>query len=378
MSRSARASHPHIPRLRLSVTMSAYLGRHFTSRFLSLLLALMAIILLVSTVELLDQLATKQDVSLVQTVTLALLKLPHLGQEVLPFAVLFAAMATFWRLTRSNELVVARAAGVSVWQFLLPIIAVGLVIAVTATTVVNPVASVMLRRYQQLEAQYTDQPHSTTAVSKNGLWLRQAAGDGIYVIHARHVSQETMTLHDVIVFRYAETDEFSSRIDAKTAELRRGHWRLHDALQTRPGEEGEQVESMRIPTKLTPEKIYNSFAPPETVSFWALPGFIALLENAGFTAKPQKLQFHRLLAKPVLLSAMIFLAATFSLRPHRRGKVAIMILSGVLTGFLLYILSNLVFALGLTSKLPVVLAAWTPAGVSLMLGIATLLHLEDG
>ncbi len=80
----------------------------------------------------------------------------------------------------------------------------------------------------------------------------------------------------------------------------------------------------------------------------------------------------------MLLAAMILLAATFSLRPHRRGGVVATIVAGVLTGFLIYVLSNIVFALGLTSKVPVVMAAWTPAVVSLMLGGASLLHLEDG
>lgn len=378
MASPAADSRPRIPSLRLSMTMSGYIGRHYAARLLALMLALLGIILLASTVELLDQLATKEQVSLWRTVQLALLKMPHLGQEVMPFAILFAAMATFWRLTRTNELVVARAAGVSVWQFLLPVIAVGMAVGIFTTTAINPAASVLLRRYQQLEAQYTGQPGSTTAISENGLWLRQSDGEGISVIHARRVSQDTMELRDVIVFNYAEKDKFSSRIDAERARLRNGHWLIHDALKTRPGEEGTFIERMRLPTDLTAEKIYNSFAPPETISFWALPGFIDLLENAGFAAEPQKLQYHRLLAKPVLFTAMILLAAAFSLRPHRRGKVAVMIASGVLTGFLLYILSNLVFALGMSSKLPVVLAAWTPAGVSLMLGIATLLHLEDG
>ena len=54
------------------------------------------------------------------------------------------------------------------------------------------------------------------------------------------------------------------------------------------------------------------------------------------------------------------------------------ILCGVGAGFLLYFLSNFVFALGLSAKIPVILAGWAPAGVSLMLGTAMLLHLEDG
>ncbi len=122
----------------------------------------------------------------------------------------------------------------------------------------------------------------------------------------------------------------------------------------------------------------DSFAPPETISFWNLPGFIELLENAGFSATHHKLQLHRLLAMPILFAAIILLAVSFSLRPQRRGRVGLVIFGGAFTGFLLYFLSNFVFALGLSGKIPVVLAAWAPAGITLMLGIAVLLHLEDG
>jgi lipopolysaccharide export system permease protein len=50
----------------------------------------------------------------------------------------------------------------------------------------------------------------------------------------------------------------------------------------------------------------------------------------------------------------------------------------VLTGFILYLFTDIVFALGLSDSIPVTLAAWTPAGVATLLGLATLLHLEDG
>jgi lipopolysaccharide export system permease protein len=81
---------------------------------------------------------------------------------------------------------------------------------------------------------------------------------------------------------------------------------------------------------------------------------------------------------PLQLAAMILLAASFSLRPQRQGRVALVIVMGLFAGFLLYFLSNFVHALGLSGKIPVILAGWAPAGVSAMLGMALLLHLEDG
>jgi lipopolysaccharide export system permease protein len=75
---------------------------------------------------------------------------------------------------------------------------------------------------------------------------------------------------------------------------------------------------------------------------------------------------------------MVLVAATFSLRMQRRGGATLMIVGGVASGFLLYFVSDIVFALGLSTKIPVALAAWTPTGVSLIFGTSMLLHLEDG
>ena len=78
------------------------------------------------------------------------------------------------------------------------------------------------------------------------------------------------------------------------------------------------------------------------------------------------------------MCAMVLIAATFTLRQTRRGGTTYIVSGGVLTGFVLYFFSDIVFALGLSDSIPVLLAAWTPSGVATMLGAAMLLHLEDG
>ncbi len=368
---------PSIRRLRLSPTLTGYIARQFTVWYLSFLFGLLGVILLATTVDLLDRLASK-DASLAVVVEMVLLKLPFLSQEVMPFTVLFAVLACFWRLTRSQEFVVTRAAGISVWQALVPVLGVSLLIGAITVAVLNPVGSALLSRFETLEARYIHNQASTLSVSRQGLWLRQADEGGQSVIHARRITHETMTLQDVIIFRFAEADRFIGRIDAERAVLLPGRWQLSNAWKSGPGIRELFVEKLEIPTELSREKILDSFAPPETIAIWNLPEFIELLENAGFSATPHKLQFHRLLATPLLLAALVLLAASFSLRSQRRGRVGLVILGGVLSGFLLYFVSNIVFALGLSGDIPVILAAWTPASVTLMLGVAVLLHLEDG
>jgi lipopolysaccharide export system permease protein len=75
---------------------------------------------------------------------------------------------------------------------------------------------------------------------------------------------------------------------------------------------------------------------------------------------------------------MVLIAATFSLRVGRRNGNLTWITTGLFFGFFLYFMTDLVFALGLSSRIPEVLAAWTPATVTVLLGAASLLHIEDG
>lgn len=182
---------PRTRRMRLSPTLLGYIARQFMLWFFSFLGTLTGIILLVSTVDLLDRLAGKEG-SLALVLRMALLKLPYLAMEVMPFTVLFAAIAVFWRLTRSNELVVTRAAGVSVWQFLLPVAGVAMAIAVVSVLAINPVASAMLGRFEQLESTHLRNQASTLAVSNSGLWLRQADSDGQSVIRAHRVVSDSV------------------------------------------------------------------------------------------------------------------------------------------------------------------------------------------
>ncbi len=49
---------------------------------------------------------------------------------------------------------------------------------------------------------------------------------------------------------------------------------------------------MSLPTDLTVDRVQESFASPDTLSVWALPGFISLLERSGFSAIRHRLHFQ--------------------------------------------------------------------------------------
>ncbi len=364
--------------MRLSATLSFYLGRRFVLGVAIVFTAMVCLILVFDVVELLRRASNRPSATLGVVFGMALLHLPVFAQKVLPFAALLGGMLTFSRLTRTHELVVARATGVSVWQFLTPPLVIAVMIGAFVMTVFNPLSAAMVARYEQLEAKHLKGRPSLLAIKSSGRWLRQSDATGQSVIHAARVSGKGSAFEDVTIFLYEGTDRFIGRIDADTARLEPGRWELDNVLLTGPERAAEKRARHVLPTTLTLSQIQDSLAPPETLSFWALPGFIDTLTKAGFSARKHRLYLHSLLAGPLLLCATVLIAATFSLRLTRRGGTGLLIVGGLFAGFLLYFLSDVVFAFGLAGNIPVVLAAWAPAGVSASLGLAMLFHLEDG
>jgi lipopolysaccharide export system permease protein len=365
--------------VQLARTLSAYIARQFFGWFCGVFATMATITFLVDYIELLRRGATRTTVSMAALFEMAALKLPHTTQEVMPFAVLFGTMLAFWRLTRNNELVVARASGVSVWQFLAPAVLVALLVGVIAVTVFNPIASSLEASYEKLDNRDLRQSGDETSISNSGLWLRQSDdGGGQVIIHGERVASPTLVLRNASLFFLNKSSGFVSRVEAKSAQLEPGFWLIEDGARYRAGDTPEPLRELHLPTELTTAKIEESLASPDTMSFWDLPGFINLLERSGFAAQRHRLHFDVLLARPFLFCAMVLVAATFSLRMQRRGGATMMIVGGVVAGFILYFVSDIVFALGLSAKLPVLLAAWTPTGISMLFGVSMLLHLEDG
>ena len=184
--------------MQVARTLSAYIARQFFEWFCGVFAAMATVTFLLDYLELLRRGGSKAQANWSTLLEMAALKLPHTAQEIMPFAILFGTMLAFWRLTRSNELIVARAAGFSVWQFLTPAVVVALLAGVIAVTVFNPIASAMEASYEKLDAKILRQAADPMSLSNSGLWLRQSDADGNQIlIHGEKTGAPDLQLKSV-------------------------------------------------------------------------------------------------------------------------------------------------------------------------------------
>jgi lipopolysaccharide export system permease protein len=374
--------------MNFAVTLSFYIARQFALAATAMLLALSGLVAMFDFIELLRRSTSRPEATFALVSQIAGLRLPYIAMEILPFAILLGGILCFWRLTRSSELIVARAAGISAWEFLAAPTLCAALFGVAATAAVSPISSIMLARAEALDNTYLRTNGGPLALNGGELWLRQSdrmpatagATQGVAIIHAHGVELrgKTLTARQVSVFRLDSGDRLLSRIEAARATLGTGEWLLESARTVRPDQAPEQLRTLTLATDLTVGRVQESFASPDTLSVWALPDFIGLLERSGFSSIRHRLHFQALLAAPLLAATMALVSAGFSMRPARRGGVARMIGGGVATGFALFLVSKIAAELGQSGAIPVELAAWAPTLSGLMLAVALLLHTEDG
>jgi lipopolysaccharide export system permease protein len=358
------------------------LGRYFAGRFvvsaIGVFASIFVLLVLVDYIEMVRRTSGLVSASAITVAETSLFRVPQLLEKMMPFCILIGAMTCYLALSRRLELVVARAAGVSAWQFIAPALASAIMIGIFATAVYNPMSANLRELSKRMEAELFGSAPGGGVQDASGFWINQVNSDGQVIINAARSEQQGVRLTGLTLFRFDGDGQFKERIEAREATLKEGRWLFKSARRYALDAPPIDQDSFELATSLTPAQVRNSFSTPETVSFWQLPSYIRSSESSGFATAGYRLQYHKLIAQPFVLAAMVMLAAAVSLLFFRFGGVQKMVLSGVGAGFLLYVLSKVTEDLSKADLMHPIAAAWLPVLVGGLTGFLALLYQEDG
>lgn len=365
---------PFLPRIS---TLSIYIGMRFLLTIFAVFALCTVLIFMIDFVEMLRQAGKYGSVPGYMLAWITILRLPAYTEILLPFAVLVGAIGALLMLARKSELAVMRAGGMSVWQFLKPGITVAFALGVLSTTLFNPLAA---RARDKAEKMYTEVfGRESGAMGKgSGSWLRQDGLDGQSILSAASARRRGTELTAVTAFVYDKKGAFTERVDAKQAKLEEGYWVFKDAIVSGVGRQPESFSSYLLSTYLTPERAADAFGSVISISFWELPDLIYVAEKAGLSTTPLRTQYQLLLTRPLLCVAMVFLAATVSLRSFRSGGIQTMVVTGMVGGFGFFLFMEISRQVGTAGLAPVWAAIWVPVLLAILCSVTVLLHQEDG
>ena len=357
------------------------LGRYFFRRYMVttgwFFLGVIGIVFLVDFSDTAGRMSGLPGYTLTSGLIMAAVRLPLLLQQTVPFIALFVGMTVLIGLNRKYELVVARAAGISVWQFMSPFLAGAFLLGLFTMTVLNPLAAWGQRQAAFVETDWRGGKASANK-SQQVPWIRQISASDDVIIGAHTIQDDGTLLIDAVFIHFDSSGHVILRQDAASAKLEDGYWLLKNVMERRPGEVVVRKAEVQLRTNLKRDFVQQRLTAPETIAFFDLSNRIAAAKSFGIPTKALETQFHSLLSEPLLLVAMTLIAATVSLKFSRFNQSRSVILGGILSGFVLYVITVLVKAFGSSGVVPPFVATWIPVVVALSLGATILLHQEDG
>lgn len=334
--------------------LDRYLARHLIGA--TLLVALL-LVMLSAFLLLLGQLDNLTgDYRLPQAFQYVLLSMPQQLYELLPMAVLLGALIGLGQLASANELLIMRAAGMSVLRVARGALVGGLVIAVIAVLLGEFVAPSAEQNARAMKNYARMQRVSW--LGSSGVWAR----DGNRFVNVQEMLREN-ELRRVQVYEFDDDGNLDRALFAREAHADEQGWQLNNVAVTNfAGNdiEASREDSIAWNTLLNPSLLRLFVVDPDTLSLQGLQRYMRYLERNDLETRRYRQAFWTKVVIPFSILAMVLLAVPFVFGPMRDAGQGQRIIFGVLIGVGFYVLNLTLAQSGLVFGLNAIVSAWLP------------------
>jgi len=343
--------------------ITRYVALQVTAAILLVLAVLMGLDLVIGVLDQSGDMAGKYTVGPAAYYTL--LSLPSHLAQLLPFAVLIGCLAGLGSLASTSELVVIRAAGVSVarilWMALRPALLVtlfGLIVA----EFIAPKSQQIAQSYRAMLLQKKD-----ISVSEYGLWHRE----GNSFLHFNAV-QPNGELFGVSMFTLDANRHLQQALFAQRAIYQGDHWVFEDVRTTHFLDdhlEASNAPSARWETQLSPQLLNILVLNPVDLSISGLWQYVGFLKKQGSETGQYELALWNKLLQPLAIISLVLVAASIIFGPLRQSSMGARVFTGLLIGIVFRISQDMLGPASLVYGFAPILASLTPILISLFAGI---------
>jgi LPS export ABC transporter permease LptG/LPS export ABC transporter permease LptF len=346
---------------RLSWLLPNILDRYIAAMYLRAaalsFAALLGIFYIATFIDLSDKLF-KGQATTVTLLHLLVLKTPQFVYFVIPMAALLSVLATFGLLSRTNELSVMKACGISLYRITVPLILLGFAWSTVLYGLEQQIMARANQHGEELESQIRGRP-PRTANPLNRQWL--IARDGA-IYHYTYFDPRPKAIRNLVVYRPARDRwELESQVSAPTVVYSNGQWiGMRGWMQDFTRARDRWTPFAQRTLALEPPDYFETEQPlADMLTVPQLKRYIDDQRASGFNVTPEMVELQKKLAFPFATIVMTLLAIPFGLTTGKRGA-----LYGIGIGIVLavtyWIVGSGFAAIGKAGLLDPVMAGWAP------------------
>jgi len=307
----------------------------------------------------------KNDYGLVNALYFVALSLPKTLYELFPTATLIGGLLGLGALAGNSELIVMRAAGISIGRIARSVIQSGLVltilVAVFGELLVAPAA-------YKAESLKTRSLHRNISLGKsNGLWVKE----GLLYLNVKRIYPDNRM--DLIeIYELDEEKRVKAITRAKTGIYKNKKWHLNQIERSTFTEnhvKTEKIKSETWPHLFNPDLFDVVAVNPGDMSAFDLHRYSDYLENNQLDASHYRLAFWLKVITPLSTLVMLLIALPFVFGSLRSGSAGQRLMIGILIGVAYFIVGKIMNHIGQVYGLHPLLSATLPMAIVLVYGL---------
>ena len=298
---------------------------------------------------------------------------PSMIIKLLPFIIFISSMIFMIQIRNNRDLLTLKIYGFSNLKIFFILAFTSFFLGWVILFIITPISSSFVKYYEKTKSIYAKDIDHLVTVNKNGLWIKESLQDKERIITAS--KPDNFNISNVIIYHLSKDFSIEEKIFSRTADIRSNNWVLKDVTifsEENGIFENKKKKFLQINSIYDYEKINNLFKNFDSMSFLQLVLKYDNLLETGYNKRFLKQNLHSMLTLPFFLSLMTAIAAIVTLGALKRSDNLKFIFVGLIITVIVYYFKDLSLALGLTDRVPLILAIWSPI---LALGLFTFIGL---
>lgn len=354
--------------------LDRYLAKEFLRIFTFSLVVFLA---LSAIVDLFDRLSRFLDVSGMVVIQYYVYRLPWFGFQVMPVAVLLAALFSLGKMARHNELLAMKMGHLSTVRIIVPPLVLGLIVSVAAFILGESIVPQMNERALDAYRVKVQKVSPFQRTKNNDIWYR---AKGNRFLHVSLLDVASGGVRGLTVFELSPDFKLARRIDAKEARWQDGRWHLQDGeiAWTKPDGtfQVDPFTHLTLYLEEQPTDLARVVREAEEMTSSELREYIERLAKTGVNSVRYQVDLAAKSSMAFTNLVMAFIGIAFALRTGKRGVMA---WTGacVVVAVCYSILNSFSISLGRGGVLSPLVAAWLPNALFAVAGLGSVLTVKN-
>lgn len=261
---------------------------------------------------------------------------PRYLYEILPIAALIGAVLGLGSMASNSELIVMRAAGISLWRIVGWVMRSAMLLVVLSFLLTQFVIP-----YTNEQAKSIKSHRSVAALGEvKGYWTREGQRF-IYIDYANSQG----TLKQVQVVDFDENYRMKSLLNSEEGQfLKEGQWNLKNSAQVNLLDNGQaQVVNKNqqdLALALQPKYVHMVTINPEDLAPTQLLSFMQYMHEYSQVPKTYLLAFWKNIGSPFALLALVLIACSFIFGPLRQQSMGFRLVIALFVGLGFYYIQD--------------------------------------